>query len=423
MFHDLVIAGPPGFEPGRAVLETAMLPLTSWPSACILPQDVYYVQENSMNEAHGELHPPIQETEVPERNLLERFDRLWYLVRAATHPSRIPGEPREINRSLLNRNVRADLLRRYYELPKTDPAGRKRIIAEAHIRDEIARRYLNQGEITVNLPDLGPQTSRLLILDPPEAQTTLETEKKPPIYLIPSISADIDPVGGLAQELAFMGRKVVVIGYPESSLGRTTAEFADKASRSPNYEPHVTFFKCALRQVAPEGEIELWADSTGGPIVSEILNDQAFQKRVSQAVLFSPASSVDQSRMELAAGLAYEIGGFSGMLGRLPAYSLVWGRKTPDLPHQDKIKSAIFNAQLDKVCRKAKSWQQMKVKEGGKIVIWAGKNDRLTRSYELEQEVSDNPQVVFLKEEQGLHVTPLIEPQRILRDISAAQKS
>ena len=65
----------------------------------------------------------------------------------------------------------------------------------------------------------------------------------------------------------------------------------------------------------------------------------------------------------------------------------------------------------------------MKVKEGGKIVIWAGKNDRLTRSYELEQEVSDNPQVVFLKEEQGLHVTPLIEPQRILRDISAAQKS
>lgn len=381
-----------------------------------------------MNEISVELQPPIQERSVPEYNILEqRFNKLWYLIGAVTHPSRVrsagePGGPREIERSLLTRSVRADLLRRFSALPKTDIDGRKLIIAEAHIRDEIARRYLNQGEISVELPGLGQQQSRLLILEPPGSQTTPETEKKPPIYFIPSISSDIDPVGGLVQELAFLGRRVAVIGYPESSLGRTTAEFAKKASQSTSYEPHVSFFKQAIKQIAGEGEIELWSDSTGGPIITEILTDQEFQERVSDAVLLTPASCVDQSRLELAAGLAHEIARFSRGPKRLPSYSLVWGRKTPDLPHQDNIKSAVFNAQLDKVCHKSSSWERMQVKQGGRIIIWAGGNDHLTRSYQLEPKVRDNPQVVFLKEEQGFHITPLIEPHRIISDIFAAQE-
>jgi len=385
----------------------------------------------TQNDIVAEIHSPIQERSVPEYNILEqRFKKLWYLLSTVTHPSKVqaPNEPREIERSLLGRAVRAELLQKFFALPKSDTERRKQILDEAHIRDEIAHRYLNQGEISVDLPELGRQTSRLLALEPPESQTTPETQDKPPIFFIPGISADIDPVGGLVQELAFMGRKIVVIGYPEASLGKVTPEFARKAAITPNFEPHTTFFKQAIKKLAGEADIELWSYSTGGPIVAEILADPEFQERVSNAVFLAPASCVNQSKLELATGLANEIFAFTRKLKKLPSYSLssyslVLGRKTPDLPYQSKNKATVFTAQIDKVCRKSASWERMRVKPGGRIVVWNGEDDRLTTSYKLEKDIQNNPQVLSIKDKKGLHVTPVLEPKRILRDIFTTQQA
>lgn len=371
-----------------------------------------------MSELAEEISTPIQEKSVPEINLIEKLDRLFYAVGKLTKPSRFSRSaeiPEGLERSLLSRTTRADLLAKLEAIPKSNRVRRQETIREAKVRDEIARQYLNQGEVRVNLPGLEEQTARFVIIEPPKSLVPQETETKPTIFLIPGISNDIDSVTGLVQEIAFLGRKVIVVGFPESYMGKISPEFVEAVRKSQNYEPHTTFFKRAVvKLLGPASNIELWGFSTGAPIVAEILSDQEFQKRTTNAVLLSPASSVDQSRLQLNLGIAQEVARLVKNFGKLAKYSLTSGRKTPDEKGQKQLKQNVYKSLLDKVRRKSDFWRTMKVQDTGQIVIVSGKRDQMTKSSEAISQFAQNPQGKIVDFPDGSHVTPLVEPEKVL---------
>lgn len=366
-----------------------------------------------------------QEKEAPEYNILEqKFSKLFYRIGAVTRPSVSRKDGDEIERSLLTRTIRADLLSRLKSIPKSDREKRVEILTEARDRDEIGRQFINQGELSIDLPSLGEQKARYVVLSPPESRKIPETESKPAIFLIPAMSSDLNSVVDLAQETAFMGRKVVVVAYPESTLGETTPEFAKRTEESETFEPHVTFFKQAIRKFFKEGEsLELWGFSAGAPIAAEILTDPEFQKQVTNAVLLSPAGTANLNRLQFSLGTASEFKNLAKKFKIIPKISMVFTRKEPDKPGQKALKSRVWKSLIKKVCTKGGFWNEARVREGGKIVVFSGKKDRMTKSYLGEKDLSENPQIDIISDKDASHATPLLEAHRVVQKIFDTQKS
>lgn len=376
--------------------------------------------------------PPTQERSVSEGNLVGNLERLLYMFRLITHQSTIKRSEIKSERPLSLRTTRAQLFKEFKQTPKADREARSSILDEAHVRDEIARQYLNQGEVKVNVPNLGEQSARYSIINPPEGRRTVDTDSKPPIFLIPGISNDIDCVGALAQEIPFMGRKVIVVGMPESQMGKVTLEFAKAVSDSSSFGPHVEFFKGAINALVGENsQVELWGHSAGSAIIAEILNDPKFQERVTDAVFLNPASSANISEKALNLGVLNEL---RNLVGRnLPKYTLTVGATSnlPDTQEQKSLKANVTKLMLKKVCTLAEGWKKARVREGGKILVYSGRKDQLTRSYELFKEDRDsldrvkyiNHQIEVIDDPNGFHSTPLTEPQRVIRQIFNKQSA
>jgi pimeloyl-ACP methyl ester carboxylesterase len=361
----------------------------------------------------------IQEKSVPEYNVIEqRLSTLFRQIGAVTHPSLSgeKGEPREISRSLLTRAVRAELLKKLKSAPW------KEVIAEARDRDEIARNFLNQREISINLPGLGEQKARYVVIEPSKSRETSDSKSKPTIFLIPGGANDIDPVGGLAQEIAFMGRRVVVVALPESTLGEITPEFAQSVTESKTYEPQVSFYKKAIRKIVGKEDVELWGFSAGAPIAAELLTDSEFQEEIPNAVLLSPAGITNQTRTQFFSGLVYEVLEMAKKYKSVAKYSLVLGRKTPDKPGQKELKWKVFKSIVKKVRRQSDFWSEARVRENGKIIVFSGGKDRLTKSALAEDELRKNPQIEVISEPQASHATPLVSPAGVLKKIFKAQE-
>ena len=366
-----------------------------------------------------------QEKEVPEYNILQQdYANLFYRLGTVTHQSVSRKDGNEIERSLLLRAHRADLLERFKATPKKDKEERLAIIAEARDRDEIARQFLDQGELSIDLPGLGEQKARYTVINPPEGRKRPEQESKPPVFIIPGSSNDLDSHGALAQEIAFLGRKVILVAYPESQFGYITSEFAEKAVESETFQPHVTFFKQAIRKFFKEGEsLELWGFSTGAPIAAELLTDPEFQKQTKNAVFISPAGTANQSLTQFRIGTASEIKNLIRNYKNLPKLSLVFSRKEPDKPGQEDLKSKVWKSLFNKILSVGDSWKEARVREGGKIVVFSGKKDRMTKSSLGEKELSENPQIEIISDPKASHATPLLEPNRVVQKIFDTQKS
>lgn len=383
-------------------------------------------------EVGGRITPSIQEKAVPEGNQVENLNRLLYMFRLITHQSTIKRSEIKSERPLSLRTTRAQLFKEFKSIPKADREARENIIAEAHDRDEIARQYLTQGEVKIHIPNLGEQSARYTAINPPEARGTSETNSKPPILLIPGISNDIDCVGALAQEIPFMGRKVIVVGMPESQMGKVTAEFAKAVSESALFEPHVEFFKSAINALVGENsQVELWGHSAGSAIIAEILNDPKFQARVTDAVFLNPASSANISAKDLNLGVLNEL---RNLLKRnLPKYTLTLGATphVPDTEENKSIKEAVTKVMLKKVCTLAEGWRKARVRQGGEVIVYSGQKDQMTRSYELfkgdrnsqERLKQVNPQIEVIDDPNGFHSTVLIEPQKVIREIFNKQSA
>ncbi|MEX1052290.1 MAG: alpha/beta hydrolase [Patescibacteria group bacterium] len=357
-----------------------------------------------------------QESEVPEINLLENWQNLFYSLAKVTRASLLPGS--ESYRPLALRTRRAQIFKQIKSNWHTDEA--RTSIDEAKIRDKIAFQYLDQEDISIEFAELGEQRARFNIIRPPEEVN----QHKDPIFLIPGISNDIDAVGWLAQELAYQGRKVITIAFPESFLGSVTEEFANAVENTDSYEPHTSFFMEAISKLtADDNSVELWGFSTGGAIAAEMLQKKALQDRISKAVLMCPASSADMSAKQLNFGMGKDGLYLAKNLSDSTKYTYTKGRKEllgiePELEGQRSLKERIFNRLLVKVRTKRDSWKAARVTEGGEIVIVSGGQDDITRSRETFNDKdfvrNSNPQARLIYLPKLHHVSPLIKPEEVV---------
>jgi hypothetical protein len=285
-----------------------------------------------------------------------------------------------------------------------------RLISEGHARDILAEEFIsNQQEVRVVMGDLGEQMSRFIVLTPPESRRTEDTDTKPPIFLISGISNDLESMGSLPQEIAFSGRKVVTIAYPESWHGDVTDEFGKKAEESQSYEPHISFFKGAIENIRNQPELtaklgnfdefELWGWSAGALMTAEILKDPKFQNLVSNAVIVAPASSVDQKNIQLPFKQEIPVPGpiIKDQLQTFRhledvANLSVTERGSVEYTADKRYRMArVYNALRKKVLRRYEWWKgDMKVREGGKIVVISYKQDVLAQTRKVLEDVRQN---------------------------------
>lgn len=371
-----------------------------------------------MSEIPVEITDRALEPKVPEVNSTEKGEKVFRRLKIVTKKgSKITRKGERSERSLGLRAHRAEL---YKKIVKTeDPEKRQQILKEAHARDEIESQYLSQGELTVDLPGLGEQTSRYTMIEPPEGRK-LPGEQYP-VFLIPGASNDINSVGNLVKEIAYQGRSVIVVGMPDSQMGITTEAFAKEVKESPTMEPHAIFFKTAINKlVGEDASFELWGMSAGSMITAEILNDPKYQERVRQAVLLSPAGTSEHSKNQQNFGVATESIRVYGKPSRGVHYPLYIGnnkdQKTP------VTAGDIFKTVIQKAREKFEPYQSMKVADGGQITVVSGTKDNMTRSRESDEDFRSHPQVELISVQGGVHNTPIIEAGRIVPEVFEKQK-
>lgn len=360
---------------------------------------------------------------VPENNSVEsKGNKIFYALKKSTRPSKIARKDERSERSLDLRAHRAEL---YKKIVKTeDPEKRQQILKEAHARDEIEAQYLSQGEVKVDLPGLGEQSARYTMIEPPEGRRL--SEQRDPIFLIPGISNDLDSVGGLAKEIPYQGRSVIVVGMPDSQMGQVTSEFSDAVLQSSTLEPHANFFKAAINKLVGENApVELWGMSAGSMITAEILNDPKYQERVKQAVLLSPAGTSEQGIKRQNIGVATEALRVFKRPSKGAHYSLTMARhedQTPKSEEDKAIAGSTFNAVREKTLKKFDPFKTMKVADGGQITVVSGTKDNMTRSRESDGDFRSHPQVELISVQGGVHNTPIVEAGKIIPEVFEKQK-
>ena len=307
---------------------------------------------------------------------------------------------------------------------------RRKLISEGHARDQLAEEFIsNQQEVRVDMGELGEQIARFVVLTPPEGRKTEEAEGRPPIFLISGISNDLESMGMLPQEIAFKGRKVITIAYPESWHGNVTDEFGKAAEQSSTFEPHVSFFKQAIENIrempdvksklGEHAQIELWGYSAGALMVPEMLTDDDFSKKVSNAAIIAPASNFDQTMNQAKRNVLRDqfdtyFSDFRNVAKMNPSFR---GKIEVTADFRDR-QERTFNALAKKVLRKFAWWEQdMKVADGGKIAVVSYANDIQTQTLRVDKEISQNPNLHLIRLF-GTHEAPKIEPETLINAVN-----
>lgn len=394
--------------------------------------------------ASAEVGPVIEEEKEPIVNVLRNLEKIYYGAGVITRPSRFARTAEhpegEKERPALVRTKRAEIFKKMREayrafVQKTDhirgqefsEAEKESLIeseraaldkvfeplrSEADRRDYLAEQYLNQRDISIDLPGLGKQRSRMVDLVLPDHARSPEAKAMPPIFFVPGLGNDIECVSSLALEAAMRGRRVVVVAYPESFNGQTTPEFVQAVKGDAGFGPYRAFYEAALEATLGAGSpVELWGFSTGGPIGASILSDKQFQERTKQAVFFSPAGVTDQTIGSMNRGALLDA---RFLLSKgAPNYTF----SVPD-PAGDKAnvrrRDEIFKSVVGKITKRQDVWKTMRVREGGRIVIVSGGRDGITKSAESEDFLNENPQTIVLPMKDAYHNTPLTEPENVL---------
>lgn len=365
----------------------------------------------NIEAVQSSIHPLPDENCVPENNLIEQhLSNFYYFTGLVTSMSSLRNCSAE--RSLHTRRVRQELLSKYNKMGKNSREERRTIFHEAHKRDNIASQFLQQKEIAVNMGDLGTQKSRIVEMTP-QLNTSEESIKT--AILIGGISNDLDPIGGLAQEIAYSGRRVVVIGYPESTMGNVSKEFAAEVEKRNDFSLHAKYFIEASKHITKINKIdsfELWSHSTGGPIAAIMLNNKKFRKSVENGIFLSPASVIEQSKENFYIGMMSEMIRVLKIIPELSKYSLVQPRRGQDSKEKKQVSSIL----LDAIQNKYDNWKDIKVNTGGKVIFWSGEKDAITHTANATKlGCGDNQYII--RDPDGTHVTALINPRKIISQI------
>lgn len=359
-----------------------------------------------------------REKEEPTKNLVSVLEKLYYATGSITRPSSFGAEVdgERMQRPLAVRRTRAEL----FHQAKASPENKREIIAEAKKRDIIAEQYLTQTTFAIDLGPLGTQEVRMVKLALPE-ETESTPSKKPPIFFIPGISADIECIGSLAMEMAMEGREVIVVSYPEAFNGKTTDAFVDAVGKDPEYGPHTQCFESVLTKVLPQGDFELWGYSTGAPIAAKILENKERQTRVTRAVFLCPGGAVDQSIASLALGLTGEARIMKD--SDVMKYMLSNEGKVEDRQSRAR-RDNIAQSLMKRVAKKMTDWSKVRVQKGGQVVFISGEKDGITKSARAHDEFIQNPQAegAVIEISGGTHLTPFTKPKETLAAIASTER-
>lgn len=412
----------------------------------------------------------VPEDKIDPAKIFDKLANWTYLTKAGTSGARVlreetgevteDGKKIKINYEmpLWTRIKRAEILKKYKEREDAPPfpdkkdtenfpdENSRKIPLETYFNaqkaqlkdlraiDEITLQYLKQQDATVDVPGLGRLSSRYAVLTPPESVLTPEIRDLPPIFLVPALNADLFGDASLAMELALSGRKVVFAAHPESFMGTTTDEYRNAIKDGSDPEPHVAYFKELINQLVPEGqEFELWGYSFGGSITAGLLRDPEIQERVKNAVLLCPAGVVDQKPFwqnpfrSLGGGIAHEFGQDlvkqrhkrkNVALSTQVAWSI---RKDPVNDKRNVKLRGIMLRRMNKNLRMIT--EEMKVKEGGSILILSGAEDDITRSRMIHEKFSrsSNPQIHSVIMPGASHHTPIVDSPRVIDFIANQQ--
>ncbi len=386
----------------------------------------------NQNIVKKEISPIIKEKKeaTADFDVIQKMNKFFYFFGAVTKDSKFGRNEEDADgkeRPFFLRNRRARLLKELKKFPESkkfengeivQSRGREEVIENARKLDNITEQYLNQHEISIDLPNYGIQKSRIIELNGEGGENQI------PIFLIPGCSEDVECMGNLMTEAALHGRRIISAGYPESYMGETTQEFAEGVEKDPGFGPHTEYFKAILKSVFEKNQnIELWGASTGAPIVSSILKDKEFQNKTKNAVLIFPASSVDQNVSNIKMGAAKE---FKFLLKKFKRFaSATWGDNDLGIKSKEKreLHDKINEALVLRDSKKDTAWKEAKVMEGGNIIVLSGGNDEITKSYKAENEFKDgNEQIKTFTIPDAYHNSMKTEPEKVMNAISKLEK-
>lgn len=227
------------------------------------------------------------------------------------------------------------------------------INTEAKLKDHITEQYLRgQQEITVQT-EYGEVSAQSFHLMPPSESITDENRGLPPIVLIGGWGADAAGVENMAIELAYKGREVFFVGYPDSYGGEIPLEFAQATTQAgaEGLKPQAEFFIAAhttlLKTYGWDGDVEVWGHSAGSMIAAQMLNDEGCAVRVDNAMLIAPAGTAKQSQLNQVVGYARNITRYLRNIKRLPSdlakHSYVSGRRA-EVNKKNPIRNRLHTA-------------------------------------------------------------------------------
>lgn len=272
--------------------------------------------------------------------------------------------------------------------------------------DQVYAKYHDsQSEQCMDHMDLGEIRYRVLGLRWGEAKL-----KAKRIVLLGSISTDIDPQGLLAMELHLRGFDVDVIGYPEAPMGKVSEKYVKQVEER-GIQAHADFFREAVaKQVKDTERFSLWGYSTGG-LIAALISNREMSEKVDDLVLLAPAGSIDQSKLLMVGGVIQE---GVRVLGQLPKWSFVWGRKKKEDPEQQEMKQKVLMGLVNGISRKSQVWVDLP-KVQGKVLIWSGERDKITKTKK-----STFTGVRVIRDLKGSHLTPVLEPERVVGEVMEA---
>lgn len=376
-------------------------------------------QPHTNGEVNGEAKGPLRKQlrGYPEKHALQIAESIFRILGMVTRKNKT----KEMHRPTSVRRTRAKILKLFKGT--NDRAERTSLTKEAKDRDVILKQFLHQGDVEVSLNGMGNVASRFVDIAPPPER---EQKGKPPIVLIPGISNDVACVDSLVQELAYSGRRVITIAFPESWMGTIDEQFEKAVGESETFAPHAEFFANAIRQILPRGDMELWGFSTGGPLAAEMLSkDEAFAERVTDAVLLNPAGSAQLNPTKLWRGVANEAR--SILTPDFALAVLTNGRAPSEVPEakgQRGLKEAVFGHLLQRVCNVSPYWKDAHVKEGGSIVVLAGEKDDMTHcrtAFRPGSKPFGNTNITSIAFP-GTHNSPVLRPVEVIDVVTKKQK-
>ena len=318
--------------------------------------------------------------------------------------------------------------KRKQELRKKLQELRENAFLPAHELDRLTSEYLVQHEITVHNDKWGDVGTRFVRLTPPESSLNEENRDLPPIVFLPTFTGGPDAMIKLLIDIARSGREVYCISNPEDfPIGKLTPEFVEAVKNSQMFDAHAEFFKQVIDQAIPQGDFELWGFSTGATITQQMLHDEEFNKRVSNAVSISPASSKEKSKTRLLIDTGL-VGIRMAIKERLNSllYNFTYGDKRGLVSEQQKeMREKVTSALMKRIGTVHDFLPAIHLRSGAQLTVVSFNNDYTTSSFEKYKKMSkqqpQNPQVNILNLE-GSHYTPTIHMDWVMDKINEHRK-